>query len=358
MNSFFKKVVLAILFFCYTSIAFAEPSIDVSGDMRYRYEAIEVGDGDPGDTQRIRGRLATGIKVNEVTSVKFQIATGRTKPTSTNQNLGDGWSSKPIWVDMAYMSLNPIKGIKLNLGKMRTPFIVPGSSELLWDADLRPEGISLHGRHKIDSVTFFGSSAMLNIREIDEEDDQSMLGFQGGIKFNLGTSSKLRIGGGYYDYQNIQGTPFFNGSQYGNSAENNSFYEHDFNELEGFIDLSFKIKSFPILIFGNSVINLETYEDNTGLVGGTILGKRIHSKPHSWDLRLRYSDVESDSVVGTFTDSDFIGGGASGRGYEVRLSFVILKNVTADITLLDTEIVGENENLSYNRLMIDLMTRI
>jgi len=48
-------------------------------------------------------------------------------------------------------------------------------------------------------------------------------------------------------------------------------------------------------------------------------------KPGSWNFRYNYREIEADAVLGTFSDSDFIGGGTDGKGHELNFGYQIGK---------------------------------
>ena len=51
-----------------------------------------------------------------------------------------------MWIDLAYFDWHPerVEGLNVIGGKMENPFYAPGKTELLWDGDLRPEGVALN----------------------------------------------------------------------------------------------------------------------------------------------------------------------------------------------------------------------
>jgi hypothetical protein len=111
------------------------------GDIRLRFEPI-LQDLTP-DRYRARVRLRIGVegKLNEDFFGAFQLATGTTEndPVSTNFTDGQFFSRKPIGVDKAYITYQPLqhKWLSLTGGKF-APMWYKNSSWL--DPDLNPEG--------------------------------------------------------------------------------------------------------------------------------------------------------------------------------------------------------------------------
>ncbi len=95
-------------------------SIKISGDFRYRHEHLdeELSNGrwdDGVDRHRIRMRLMLEAIINDEWGVAFRIASGSgtsgdsdtASPISTNQDLEDAFSSKHVWLDLAYFTWHP-----------------------------------------------------------------------------------------------------------------------------------------------------------------------------------------------------------------------------------------------------------
>jgi hypothetical protein len=111
------------------------------GDIRLRFEPI-FQDLTP-DRFRARVRLRIGVegKLNEDFFGAFQLATGTTEndPVSTNFTDGQFFSRKPIGVDKAYITYQPLRHSWLSLtGGKFAPMWLKTSSWL--DPDLNPEG--------------------------------------------------------------------------------------------------------------------------------------------------------------------------------------------------------------------------
>jgi len=122
--------------------------VKISGDLRYRHESIDEQSGgewkDGVSRHRIRARLGVNGKVNDEVDLGFRLASGSADPVSTNQNLESSFSSKTIWLDLAYFDWHPagIKGFNFIGGKMNNPFYSVGKNQLIWDHDLTPEGLA------------------------------------------------------------------------------------------------------------------------------------------------------------------------------------------------------------------------
>ncbi len=65
-----------------------------------------------------------------------------------------------------------------------------------------------------------------------------------------------------------------------------------------------------------------------------------------------YRNLESDAVVGAFTDSDFKGGGTDGSGPEISVSYPFAKKIKLSVTHFFNETALENGR-TYHRTFVD-----
>ncbi|MBN1391234.1 MAG: putative porin [Sedimentisphaerales bacterium] len=340
-------------------------NVKISGDLRYRHESIDSqadGDWRDGRTRhRIRARLGLDAKINDDWDVAFRIASGSADPVSTNQSLEDGFSSKTLWLDLAYFTWHPLsrKGLKVYGGKMRNPFYRAGENQLIWDDDLTPEGIA--ASYEIP----FGENNKLYINGggfwVDESSagaDTSLWGFQSYLKHTFENKNYLTGGASYYSYGNIKGRGSLqntwastSNSFFGNTSSGGEFTS-DYDILEGFGEYGFTISDRPAALYGSYVKNIEasTSEDT-----GWLIGCRFNKAkdPGTWELIYNYRDIEADAVLGAMNDSDFIGGGTDGKGHYIGFKYQLAKNLQAGLGYFLNK-VGENDD-DYRRLQADLV---
>jgi hypothetical protein len=352
-------------------------TIKVKGDFRYRHDMIKQDETDARHRQRIRVRLGIFGEVSDYTKVGIQLATGSDDPVSTNQTLDGGFSTKSVGLDLAYFEATHPKlaGVTLTGGKFKNPFFKPGKSELIWDSDWNPEGGVVSFDHKADNLTLTLTGAGLWIDERSSGDDSYMLTGQAVGKFAFNDSnSAVAFGGSMFNYVNAQGfTPFFDPEEdMGNSvisfthleivdtdtsvALDSIHYATGFELLEVFGEFSHKFDKTPITVMGDFVTNTAADSLNTGWLVGVRVGKA--GKPGSWEFRYLYRNVEQDAVVGTFTDSDFRGGGTDARGHEFGGAIQLAVNTAFKVTYFVNEIDIEADNQKdFNRLMVDLQLK-
>ena len=79
-------------------------NISLKGDLRLRHEIIDQDYKDTRNRTRLRARLSLKGQVNDEVNVHLRLASGSDDPVSTNQSLDDGFSSKDINLNLAYMA--------------------------------------------------------------------------------------------------------------------------------------------------------------------------------------------------------------------------------------------------------------
>lgn len=326
------------------------PEIKVKGDFRYRYEAIDEDGRADRHRNRMRARVGLTGQVNENIAAGIQLASGGDSPTSTNQTLDDGFSTKDFGLDLAYVAWQAAPDTTILAGKMKNPVHRAGGNALLWDSDLNPEGLAL----KFSRDQVFANVAALYVEERSGSDDSFLLGAQAGFDTEFDSGYSLRVGAGYFAYTNTVGNaPFYDGDPLGNSVDANGNLINDYRQVELFAELGAALGELPVKIFADWVQNTEASNFDTAYAFGLELGKA--SAPGSWDLGWVYQDVESDAVIATFNNSDFGGGGTDVTGHIFTGTYAIAKNWSAGFTYFVNEIGEDAGNpRDYQRLQADL----
>ncbi len=104
-----------------------------------------------------------------------------------------------------------------------------------------------------------------------------------------------------------------------------------------------------LTLFADYVQNQGADDDDTGYALGTTY------KISKWQLGYTYQDLEADAVLGTYTDSDFIGGGTDGEGHILHARYAINSKISLKSTLFINERgidIGRGEQ--YKRLKLDV----
>jgi hypothetical protein len=341
-------------------------NMKISGDLRYRYEGIDSqSNGKQGasiNRNRLRARIGLYDKINDEVDLGFRLAGGSADPVSTNQTEEDAFSKKSIWIDQAYFDWHPkdIKGFNFIGGKMSQPFYRVGNNQLIWDDDLNPEGLAVKYELPLnDTLKAYinGGGFWVGHPDTATAADTSLWGMQGYLKNTFEDKSYLLGGMSYYTYGNIKDqndvTKLWKGSSsfFGNTSVAGD-YKYGYDIVEGFAEYGTKIADYPVAVFGSYARNTAAPSDKSdGWLIGTTFNKA--KDPGSWQIGYDYRDLDSDAVVGQFSDSDFDNGGTNARGHRFNLTYQLAKNFQAGLTyFLDKKKTTGDE---YRRLQADLV---
>ena len=354
-----KNSLIGLLFLSATSITKAESwteKISFQGDFRYRHELIDEETKDQRNRHRIRARIGMYADITDDVKFGFQIASGSDNPVSSNQTLGDGFSTKNLGINFAYFEWMPsaVDGFTVKGGKFKNPWYKPGKSELIWDSDWNPEGVTANYHADLKTTNPFVIASMLWVEEEKTDEDNLLIGGQGGIKFSFHEGkSHVTVGGSYFTYTDAKGTDTFvdAADSFGNSLDTAGLYANDYDIVEAFLELRINVKEIPFTFTVDYVINSGADEDNSGYLFGVRFGKV--KKAGAIAGRYIYREVEKDAVLGAYTDSDFIGGGSDGKGHEVGIDVGLAKKVTASASYFINQ-KGIDDSKDYNRLQLDV----
>ena len=324
--------------------------ISFKGDVRLRYEAIDEDGEEERNRMRFRTRFGLTAKVSDDVKFVFQLASGGSNPVSTNQTFDDGFSTKDIGVDLAYVDWKINDDLKFYGGKMKNPLFKAGGVPLVWDGDLNPEGFAM----KFASGGFFGTVGGFSVEERSSSDDSLLFVAQAGYKFAIGEHASLTAGAGYFSYSNTIGNePFYNGRSKGNSVDVNGDYIYDYKNTEIFAQFDTIVGDWPLKIYAHAVQNNEVSIEDTGYAVGAKIGsaKSDGAMEFSWT----FQDIEADSVIGTFNDSDYGGGGTDSDGHLLKAKYAVSKKIILGGTLFLNNVDRlQGTEHDYSRLQLDL----
>lgn len=344
--------------------------IIISGDFRYRYEYIDERERPVRNRNRMRARVGVEAELGDEWNLGFRLATGQGEvsgdPVSTNQTLGESFSRKPVWIDLAFLGYHPnwIEGLDIFAGKIENPFYRVGKNQLIWDSDLTPEGVGiLYGIPLGGQTTLNWAAGGFWVSESGSSTDTSLWGIQAFLKHQLAKRTYILAGASNYYYGNIKGkealaTLWDNDSDFfGNTHTTiggEEVYAGDYDLFEAFIEFGTELAGMPVVAFGDWVRNTVAADRNedTGWLVGAVVNKA--KAPGSWEFGYDYRDIELDAVVGQFNDSDFIGGGTGGKGHRFWLGYALARNVVTAVTYFDSQFDGRNDNVDYDRVQVDL----
>ncbi len=324
------------------------------GDLRLRYEfrnrSLST------DRHRGRYRLRAGFltQVTDKVNVGFGLATGGNDPRSTNQTMSNSFDTPDIRLDYAYASYKPFDWLTVIGGKFKNPLWRP--SDLLWDSDINPEGITAKIAYKAGSnlKLFLNSGFWLIDERSNDEQDPAMFVAQGGYTFKLNKNIYFKNAFTMYEFTNVEDT-VLDHTEATNSLSRNGVLRHDYDALGVSAELGIK-NPLPILpfvaLFGDYVNNRKVSHADEGYLMGFKFGHKKVKKQKQWQVKAMYRKLERDAWLDIFPDSDSYGGATNIEGYEVVFTYGMLDNVILGIDYYYTERL-RGSSRSENLLQVD-----
>jgi hypothetical protein len=347
-------------------------TITLKGDLRYRDESIV----DKSSTNankntytrerhRIRARLTAEAKCNANLKAGIGLSTGQSDPISGNQTLTDAAGKKDMRLDLAYFdySLFGEKPLEVHAlaGKMNNPLIT-FPDDLLWDGDLRPEGLALRGQLLQGPATFFVNGAYEWLQERKDRGDAVLWAGQAAVKLQFQPEIAVTVGGAYCDYHNIRGLTVIDwegkGNAYGNSTTGEDLskaWATDFTPALYCAQVDLWLFGKPLGLYAQGVTNSGADKFDQGHMYGVTIGKA--KNPRTWEVNYTYTELQKDATPGMFTDSDRWGGGTDGKGSKFVAKYQIMKNFQAGVSyFVDKKKISDPEKTKdYTRLQVDLV---
>jgi hypothetical protein len=383
---------------------------------------------------RLRERLRLGFDVDvaEGLSAGIRLATGNIRnPTSTNQTLGNMGDRYDFRVDRAFLKYDLVDDKKFSWltlagGRIINPFFT-GGSELVWDEDLSFEGAAATVRHNFSSAdglgnlggagpTVFATAGAFPLSESAfSTNNKWLFGGQTGLDWGFANQDNLKVGVGYFDYQNIKAnsindtiantcdvanqdvrfsapqfmqygnslTPICQGGTAGNPSANLSglvglasdykilninaaydlalFAPHhlkvsaDYAENLGF-NLSDIQRRYKTVYGAGSLYVPISSASKTGWQVRADLGWPKVDVGGHWSVFSMYKYLGSDAVLDAYTDSDFHLGGTNVKGWVVGGNYGLMKNVWLTGKWLSGDVItGPRYGLDI--MQLDINTR-
>ncbi|MCQ9207005.1 MAG: putative porin [Omnitrophica bacterium] len=332
--------------------------IKFKGDIRLRNEYQRPGSGAYVNRQRIRARAGLEVKIADNLKGGVMLATGGTdNARSTNQTLGDAFGTKPFDLDMAYLEWKPVNFMKIAGGKYKNPLYHPG--DLLWDSDIRFEGVSSNIKYPLKEEFGIPANLMLNtgIFILDDlaidKKNPWLYTIQAGLGSSLGDTFDFKSYVSYLDFAHIKGTRSGDFVPTTGRADGDDLYYYDYNILELSGDLTIhyleqvgpKPFDVPITVFGDYAQNLADGAKRNAWELGVKLGNRPE-KFADWRFIYNFRSLDKNSFPEEFPDADAFGGRPDGYGHETILSLGLTKNVWLefDYYLFRDKSIGSDPN--------------
>lgn len=293
-------------------------TLELKGDVRVRYQNEQEQAGDGRDRGRLRYRLGATAKPSEGWEVGAGLASGSADPRSTNQSFTGSFTKKAINLDYAYAQYQLGDHLKLIGGKFRSPAYLYTVSDLMWDTDVNPEGVSANYSLKSGSGTTFVNSGLWVLEEKSASaQDPYMAYLQLGHGWS-GDQAFATLAGTWYSFEDNSGPGAFS------TAGSNT--DHQFS---GIYSLAGEIGMTDLLTGGTRFSLVGELVDNTDTGTAEDFGYLLGFKGayDVWSFRYNYARLDRNAWPDLLPDSDRYEGLTGIRGHEFLLEYAVMKNV-------------------------------
>lgn len=278
--------------------------LNVAGDMRVRAQADRSNDRAPDRySAQVRGRVGVTYAVSDVVSVGARLVTGDfNDPNSTDVQLSGFDNKFPISLDLAYTKLD-FGSTQVYGGKIPQPFV---RTELVWDGDVTPQGISANYKLPLGSGGTVKANALYFV--IDEQaagPDSTMAGGQLVYESPALGAWKFDTAASYYHYSlgSIAGADA--GDFRTNLRKPDGSYLSQFHLGDLIVGATYSGlgERWPVRVVADYVHNFgaATPED-TGYGIDVLLGRA--GKVGDWRVGYGYSVAETDAVFSAFSQDN------------------------------------------------------
>jgi hypothetical protein len=325
------------------------------------------------------------------------LATGSaTDRVSTNQTLGQNFNKYQLFVDRAFVRLDPADWVTVQAGRIPNPWF---STDMVWSDNLNFDGLAATGRWVSQGSAFspFATLGWFPLREQTPPSRSSrwLMGAQVGTGWDVAARTKVKLGLAYYSYNNLEGkvdqsyalgtnssnqAVVVTGPEYGQyeyptglRQKGNTVFETnptsvDTSPLWGLayafrplvLTASAELTHFSpysLLISAEYVKNMAFDEasfhrragaffDNkspggksTGYHLKLAFGSAEVREQGQWQLATSYRHVGSDAVLDAFTDSDLGLGGTNLQGYTLGGSYGLYRNTSLGVRFLSAKTI-------------------
>jgi len=315
--------------------------IKLKGDLRLRRQYSDYKDDDAADPEsrvryRYRFRLGATGQVNDQLKVGAGFASGGDDPRSTNETLDDTFETKDIRLDYAFVEYSPVDYASIVAGKFKRKDYLWAPTDLLWDGDINPEGMSVKFKNKSSAGETYLSGGVWILDEYSDTKDDPMMSYaQLGHKFQSGNMFG-NVAGTLYRFKDIEGGPALDHASGTNTLAAGN-YVNDYDSLGLSAELgttAFAGKMFAV--FGDYIKNSDGDDDKGYAVGFKFGDKKVKDR-NQWQFKYIYADLERDAWLDAFPGSDRFGGLTGVKGNEFVFNYGLHKNVVFGVDYYDTE---------------------
>lgn len=329
--------------------AWAE-KMKVKADVRIRFDHDTVNNDTSKNRMRFRARAGVYGNVTDEIYSGIRVASGSDdRATSANQDFTNWTYEKNAWIDLAYLGYTPLyaEGLDLSIGKIKKPWVDVDS--MFWDGDVNPEGAAAVYEKDFGPVNLFAHGGFFIVDE-DVNDDVTLTSAQLAAKTRLSDTLALRVGSTAFMWDNIDGAAAPGGRTNGNSDDGAGNYATGFQIGQVFSDLTIKTRPAEFKIYGEASKNFDSVDDRDSawLAGVSVKSGKVSAK-------YNYRDMENNSTIAFFSDSDFAASNIS-KGHKIAAKYNFTKNFYLGFTYNLAE-RKDAEKTTQDTFMFDAVTK-
>lgn len=297
-------------------------SLTLYGDLRLRHESsFLLDDRLDRHRERLRLRFGANYSISPEVLVGARLTTGSLDdPRSPHQTLGDGNRKLSLSLDRVFVTYQPswLEGSTLTAGKFAHAFAQnPVYGELVWDADVQPEGIAggyrIKGLGPLETLELWAGEYLLLEQAAAAEAAATVVQASG--TFNLGGGAHVMGAVGYYAYSDVTpgGSTRILDLNNGNASVDRNgdgkadHFRSRFGILDSIAAVSGTAYSVPWTVSVEHIFNTEAASaDDQGWAAGISAGST--KKKGDWRLYYQWQLVEQDAVFTPVSQDDFLFG--------------------------------------------------
>jgi len=343
--------------------------IDFTGDFRLRYQHEDTENDNNPSRSRGRYRLRAGVvaDVHDQWTAGFGITSGGGNPRSTLQSFDNGFETPDLRLDYAFANYRPCKFAGITAGKFKNPIWQP--TVFLWDSDIRPEGIAVQVKYKLDTgegIELFATPAFFVLDELSATTkDPVMWLLQAGAKWNITDKIYLKGAGAYYATDNVEGNSFTY-SAGTNTTDGAGDLVNEYNAIVGDLEVGVTFPGpVPFAALVGQYVKSDAddpmggsgFDDDEGWLAGFKFGHKKLDQFGTWLVGYNYRRLERDAWPDFLPHSSFYNGSTNAKGHEFVFKFGIHKNIDLTVDYFRTEQIRLNaDNLDREQdwLAVDL----
>ncbi len=327
--------------------------IQIKGNVRIRYQYNHIQNRQINDNNapnsRHRGRIRGKIGMVTTPLIGWEggigLTSGSENPRGSNADLGDTFSTKELRLDYAYIE-RKTESVSFVAGKFNRDKYLWNPTDLMWDKDIKPEGVSAHFARRNDLGTLWTNSGiwMLNEQSSSSEDPYLVYA-QVGQHFNTNPIA-ARVAGTTYVYADLNKNSI--ARTFKHSSNTNE--DNNLNAIQLSGEISYLLGGSELSIISDMIKNIES--DN-GEDFAYSIGFQLARPP--WKFKYIYAKLEHNSIPDFLPDSDRFNGHTGIKGHESELQYIINKNLLLGIDFYSTE--DYDNDIEQKILQADLLLK-